>query len=150
MKSLRRAGYQIVPYCELFSDPEEPDPWILYHCGTKGLIVISADDRIRKTWTHVEAAKDGKTAVFLLTSNNPLPEEQATALIRAKSSILRIVSARIPPYFVSVSIEGKLRTVEAMPDLRFRKNIDSPDWQSYMRVKAHVKHMQLLATQGDE
>ncbi len=149
MKSLRGAGFQITPYCDLFSNPSEPDPWILYHCGTLGLIVISADDRIRKTWTHVEAARAGKTAVFCLTSGKPLPVEQAAALIQAKPAILRVVSSRTPPYFVSVSKAGKLRTMEEMPDPRYRKNEVSTDWQSYLRVLEHHKRSQRLAAQAD-
>lgn len=103
---LRSAGFLIVTLYEEYGDAESKiaDPVMIYDCGFKGRVLLTADQDLVFTWAReiVEA----KIAVFVTTNNNEGPKQWGPRIVAARRYIVRELRLRTKPFTAKISTDG--------------------------------------------
>lgn len=135
---LRNAGLIVTAQDDTteFSQAER-DPWMYYQCGKRRHVVVTTDQKFRRSFPHMAAIALGDTVVLAFTNNTYNAERRARAFLAVLSEIedeLRKRNRRKRWGFIGViGISGTFRVDDDKP-LPHRKLCDPRDWESYRRV----------------
>jgi hypothetical protein len=134
---LREVGLDVIAQDDTTEyQPTERDPWLFYHCGKVGMIVITSDLRISKSFPHMAAIALGRTTVIAFTHNSYNSDVRARAFIKALPEIENAIAShrKRRAYFLGVvGMQGTFRVAQERP-LPHRATCDLRDWESYERV----------------
>jgi hypothetical protein len=138
-KQLRAAGLEVIAQDDVkeYQDTER-DPWLFYKCGKQGMIAVTSDTKLFRSFPHMAAIALGKTTVIAFTNNNYNSDIRGRAFIKALPQIEKAIRAhrRRKAYFVGiVGMQGSFRVAQEKP-LPHRILCDPRDWASFERVCA--------------
>jgi len=131
-RQLLKEGFDVIAHDEVFGKLER-DPWIFYWTGKNDYVLVTADLKFKKLFTHLAAIRLGATAVFSFTGTTYNSDVRGAAFIKARAKILRMLRKQQRPFIVTVLMDGQLHLDAAKPSPS-RKKVDPKDWESYERV----------------
>lgn len=129
---LSSKGFDVIAHDELF-DPLERDPWIFYWAGKNDYVMITADLKFKRLFTHQAAIRLGRTAVFSFTGSTYNSNVRGKAFINAKAKIFRMLRKQPRPFIATILLGGDVHLDTAKPSPN-RSKVDPKDWESYERV----------------
>ncbi len=108
---LRAAGFLVVTLYDEYGDAESKiaDPVMIYDCGLKGRVLLTADQDLVFTWA--KEIVDASIAVFVTTNNNEGPKQWGPRIISAKKQILKELKRRETPFTARIAREGRVSQV---------------------------------------
>ena len=108
---LRSAGFLIVTLFDEYGDAESKiaDPVMIYDCGFKSRVLLTADQDLIFTWAKEIA--DAGIAVFVTTNNNEGPKQWGPRIVAAKHFIMRELKRRRKPFAAKISTQGRITQV---------------------------------------
>jgi hypothetical protein len=117
---LRSAGFLIITLYDEYADAESriADPVLIYDCGFKGRVLMTADKEMAFTWAKEIA--DAAIAVFVVTNNEEGPKQWGPRIIAAKRYILRELRRRAKPFTATISSEGRISHVRIYENGKWR------------------------------
>ncbi len=86
-------GFDVTAHDEVFGHIER-DPWIFYWAGKNNYVMVTADLKFKRLFTHQAAIASGRTAVFSFTGRTYNSTIRGEAFIAAKAEILRMLRNR--------------------------------------------------------
>lgn len=89
--------------------PDAPDAEWLRVVGTRGWVVLTKDERIRRRPLEREALAAAGVRAFALTARHMTGAEMGTALVRARGAMEDLLRRRRPPFTASVTRHGRVR-----------------------------------------
>jgi hypothetical protein len=131
-KQLCAEGFDVTAHDQVFEQLER-DPWIFYWAGRNGYVMITADLKFKRLFTHQAAVVLGNTAIFSFTGSTYNSDVRGSAFIKAKSRIFRMLRKQPRPFIATILLDGSvhLDTDNPAPN---RKKVEPKDWESYERV----------------
>lgn len=108
---LRAAGFLVVTLYDEYGDAESKiaDPVMIYDCGFKGRVLLTADQDLVFTWA--KEIVEAKIAVFVTTNNNEGPKQWGPRIIAAKKQMLKELGRRERPFVARIAREGRVNQV---------------------------------------
>lgn len=105
---LRSAGFLIVTLYDEYGDAEFKiaDPVMIYDCGLKGRVLLTADQDLPFTWA--KEIVDAEIAVFVTTNNNEGPKQWGPRIIAARQAMLRELRRRAKPFVAKISPDRRI------------------------------------------
>jgi len=138
-KQLREAGLKVIAQDDVKEYQQtERDPWLFYQCGKRGMVVITSDTRLFRSFPHMAAIALARTTVIAFTNNNYNSNVRGTAFIKALAEIEGAIKAHrgLKTNFIGiVGMQGTFRILQEKP-LPHRAQCDPRDWASFERVCA--------------
>jgi hypothetical protein len=136
-KQLRQARLKVIAQDDVEEYRQtERDPWLFYKCGKQGMIVVTSDTRLFRSFPHMAAIALGRTTVIAFTHNNYNSDVRGSAFIKALPDIEAAIREhrQRKTYFAGiVGMQGKFRVLQEKP-LPHRAQCDPRDWASFERV----------------
>jgi predicted nuclease of predicted toxin-antitoxin system len=104
-EALEQLGVPYVAHHQRFS-PDAPDEVWLEAAGREGWVVLTRDQHIRRRPAELEAFREHKVIVFVLTAGNASAAETADLLTHLYDKIQRLATQAIPPVMYNVTRSG--------------------------------------------
>lgn len=111
--ALEAAGRVYIAHRDHFA-PTTPDPDWLRVAGSRGWVVLTRDQNIRRKPNELAAIKDARVVLFVLTSGNLSAEATGRIVVDAYERIMAAARAAPRPAIFSLTREGRVHP------LRFR------------------------------
>ena len=104
------AGLTVERHQDLFA-PDGPDVQWLEHCGRKGRVALSHNERIRYTPNELAAVVEHKVRLLIVSGKAPFPE-LAENFVRTISKIEVFLDRHTPPYIAKVYRSGASKSAK--------------------------------------
>jgi hypothetical protein len=88
-----------------------PDETWLHGCGTRGWIVLTRDQRIRRRVLERDAIRQSGAAVFALTAGEATAAETAEVIVRLLPKLANFAVSEAKPFLVTFGLTGHLSRV---------------------------------------
>jgi PIN like domain len=111
-EALRAAGETVEIHDEHF-EPDAPDQMWLTEVGAKAWVVLSKDDRIRRSPVERHALLTAGVAAFFLGRSDLRGDQMATALVRALPAMKKALRKFDVPFIAGVSVAGDVHVFES-------------------------------------
>jgi hypothetical protein len=107
---MRKAGARVEHAGDAFPFGTPDETW-LWECGTRGWIVLTRDQRIRRRILEREAIRQSGTAVFALTAGEATAAETAEVVVRLLTKFANMAVSEPKPFLVTFGLSGHLSRV---------------------------------------
>lgn len=109
--ALRTAGIPFVAHRDIFAHNTPDEHW-LAEVGSRGWLVLTRDQNIRRRPDELKALREAGVLLFALTSGNLSAQETADLAVASWPRMIRLAKTTNRPAIFSITRSGDIRRIE--------------------------------------